>query len=279
VTSLGFFGATVAGGVLGPVALMYGLSLSQVSAASLALNMEAVLTAGIAWVVFREHFDHRIFLGMCLIVLGGVVLTFDRSAGMNFGLVLVVLACLFWGIDNNLTRKVSHGDVLVLTAIKSLVAGATNLGIASFVQWSNPSGPDFVKAGLVGFLGYGLSICFFILSLRKLGTARTGAVFSTAPFVGALISVFLLSEPLSPQLAVAALLMGIGVWLHLTESHSHDHTHEEMEHSHSHTHDEHHQHKHMAEDPPGEPHTHKHRHEKLTHSHRHFPDLHHRHSH
>jgi hypothetical protein len=134
-------------------------------------------------------------------------------------------------------------------------------------------------AALVGFVGYGVSLALFVLALRHLGSARTGAYFSTAPFIGALAAVVGLGEPVSVQLAAAGALMGFGVWLHLTERHEHEHVHEPMVHNHAHVHDMHHQHAHKPGDPPGEPHTHEHRHEWLRHTHPHVPDMHHTHRH
>jgi hypothetical protein len=133
--------------------------------------------------------------------------------------------------------------------------------------------------GVVGFFGYGVSLILFLLGLRHLGTARTGAYFPLAPFIGALLSVVLLHDPVSLRLFTAAGLMALGLWLHLSERHEHAHAHEAMKHEHSHVHDEHHQHSHSASDPPGEPHTHVHHHESLVHKHPHYPDLHHRHTH
>jgi hypothetical protein len=133
--------------------------------------------------------------------------------------------------------------------------------------------------GVVGFLGYGVSLALFVLALRDLGTARTGAYFSLAPFVGAVLAIIMLGEPLSVQLVVAGGLMGFGLWMHLAEQHEHQHAHEAMEHEHRHRHDAHHQHEHAQSDPSGEPHTHWHRHAPLVHRHPHYPDLHHRHGH
>jgi hypothetical protein len=136
-----------------------------------------------------------------------------------------------------------------------------------------------LAAGVVGFLGYGVSLALFVLALRHLGTARTGAYFSTAPFVGAIVAVIALGEPVTVTLMAAAVLMAAGVWLHVTEHHEHEHVHEPLMHAHAHVHDEHHQHRHGPEDPPGEPHTHPHRHGGLRHTHPHVPDMHHQHRH
>ncbi len=274
-------GATLFGGMLGPVLLMLGLSTTPASTASLLLNLEGVFTALLAWFAFKENFDRRIFLGMVAILAGGVILSWQSSGPLTLpiGALAVAGACLCWGIDNNLTQKVSAGDPVQVTAIKGAVAGSVNLAIALLMGAKLPGMPALAGSLVVGFLGYGCSLVLFVLALRHIGTARTGAYFSLAPFVGAVVSIVLLAEPVGARFVAAAALMGVGVWLHLTERHEHEHTHERLEHSHRHVHDLHHQHEH----PPGadlrEPHTHPHVHEPLTHTHPHYPDIHHRHEH
>ena len=277
-------GAIAFGGALGPLLLMIGLTHTPASAASLLLNMEGVFTALLAWFVFRENFDRRIALGMLAIVVGGILLSWEGrvSWGGITGPFAVAGACLCWAIDNNLTQKVSAGDPVQIAMLKGVVAGGVNSAIAFFFGATLPSAPTIAAALVVGFLSYGVSLVFFVLALRSLGTARTGAYFSTAPFVGAMLSLIVFRERPSSLLIVAAALMAIGVWLHLTERHEHEHTHEAMEHDHAHVHDEHHQHVHTDLDPPVTdpvPHTHRHRHERMVHSHAHYPDIHHRHSH
>ena len=274
-------GAVVFGGMLGPVLLMLGLRVTPAATASLLLNLEGVFTALLAWFVFRENFDRRIALGMLLIVAGGMLLSWQGSGGLGLpiGSLAVAGACLCWGIDNNLTQKVSAGNPFQVAAIKGAVAGSVNLALALALGASLPPLRAGAGALVVGFLGYGVSLALFVLALRHIGTARTGAYFSTAPFVGAAVSLILLREPVGMPFFAAAVLMGTGVWLHLTERHEHPHHHERLVHTHRHVHDEHHQHAH----PPGidaaEPHTHEHVHEPVTHTHRHYPDIHHRHSH
>lgn len=278
-------GAVLAGGIVGPVLLMTGLRYTDASSASLLLNMEGVLTALLAWFVFREQFDRRIFIGMLLIILAGALLSWPMAGSIEgsrtgWGALGVVAACLCWAIDNNLTRKVSASDAVQIAAIKGLVAGAVNLSFAFFwLRLSLPSIDSLAIGGAVGILGYGLSLVLFVLALRGLGTARTGAYFSMAPFVGAAISLIMLGERPEPMFWIAAALMAAGIWLHLTERHSHLHTHELTTHTHPHRHDAHHQHRHDFAWDGKEPHTHPHKHESLTHAHPHFPDIHHRHSH
>ena len=270
----------LAGGVVGPVLLMIGLATTAASSAALLLNLEGLATMAIAWVVFKENVDRRLLLGAFAILAGAVLLSWRGGpAGLGLGALAIAGACVAWGIDNNLTRKLSSADPVQIAAIKGLVAGTVNLSLAFSQGASLPSASTLAAAGVVGFFGYGVSLVLFVLALRHLGTARTGAYFSTAPFLGAGLALVLFTEPVSIQLAVAAVLMGIGVYFHLSERHEHEHTHEALDHEHRHSHDEHHQHAHNPNDPPGEPHTHWHHHAPMRHKHPHYPDLHHRHRH
>jgi len=275
-------GAIATGGIVGPTLLMYGLARTSAADASLLLNLEAVLTALLAWVVFHENADRRIVLGMALIVAGGVVLAWRQVDGgrtSTTGVLAVSAACLCWAVDNNLTRKVSTIEPIFIAGTKGLAAGITNVGLALAFGATRPSPLLIAAAATVGFAGYGVSLVLFILALRGLGSARTGAYFSTAPFVGAAIAIAVLHEPTSPAFWGAAALMAAGVWLHLTERHEHDHHHELLVHTHSHRHDAHHEHTHAFPWNGREPHTHEHRHGPLTHSHPHYPDIHHQHRH
>ncbi len=274
-------GAIITGGMLGPALLMWGLSRMSASGVSLLLNAEGVFTALLAWFVFRENFDRRIALGMVLIVTGAVVLSWPGNAGVVEILpALAVLgACLAWAIDNNLTRKVSLGDALYIAMTKGLAAGVTNLALALMAGAALPSATIAIAAGFLGLFSYGLSLVLFVVALRELGTARTGAYFSVAPFAGALIAIVILEEPVTIPLAAAGVLMALGVWQHLKERHEHQHAHVPIEHEHEHTHDAHHQHAHAESLAPDERHRHWHRHERMTHKHPHYPDAHHRHDH
>jgi drug/metabolite transporter (DMT)-like permease len=274
-------GAIACGGVLGPVLLMVGLAHTTAATTSLLLNLESVLTATLAWLVFREHTDRRIVTGMALIVAGGVVLAWSDQATATPGIGSVALAgaCLAWAIDNNLTRKVSASDALFIAGSKGLVAGCVNTGLGLAMGTSWPALQWVSVALLTGFVGYGLSLVFFVLALRGLGAARTGAYFSVAPFVGAALSVALFGESTNLMFWVATGLMAAGVWLHFTEHHAHAHEHMALSHVHLHRHDDHHQHTHDFDCDGVESHTHAHLHTQMQHRHAHFPDVHHRHSH
>lgn len=277
-------GAVLAGGVAGPVLLLLGLARIPASAASLLLNAEGVFTALLAWFVFRENVNSRVALGMGAIVAGGIVLSWPGQvnwAGWQPTL-LVALACLAWAVDNNLTRKVSLADASWIAMVKGLAAGATNLALALVLGATWPSLLVVVAAAAVGFASYGASLALFVVGLRELGTARTGAYFSVAPFFGALLAIVLLGDAISAPLLIAGALMALGVALHLSERHAHGHAHEPMTHVHEHVHgegDPHHDHVHQPPVAPGTRHSHEHRHQAMVHSHAHFPDAHHRHGH
>ncbi len=273
-------GAVAAGGVVGPVLLMFGLTRMPASGASLLLNAEAVFTALLAWFVFRENFGRRVVWGMLAIVAGALVLSWPAEVrlGHAWPALAVLGACLAWGIDNNLTRKVSLNDATWIAAVKGLAAGSVNLGLAAALGAPVPAAPALAAAMVLGVFAYGISLSLFVVGLRHLGAARTGAYFSVAPFFGALLALPLLDEPWSARLGAAGALMAVGVWLHLSERHSHEHAHQRLEHEHEHEHDAHHAH-HAVAPPPDVRHTHRHVHEPTVHAHEHFPDAHHRHRH
>ncbi|SEP33376.1 Permease of the drug/metabolite transporter (DMT) superfamily [Rhodospirillales bacterium URHD0017] len=274
-------GAIIAGGVVGPLLLMLGLTRTEAGTASLMLTLEGVATALMAWFIFHENFDRRIALGMACLVAGAAALSWSEQPTLSslIGPLAIVSACVAWGLDNNLTRKVSLADPLQIVELKGLIAGPCNIALGLWMGGALPGPGPIALAGLVGMVGYGASLALFVLALRHLGAARTGAYFSTAPFFGAAAAVLALGEPVTAQLLVAAALMAVGVWLHITEHHEHVHVHDPMEHEHAHTHDEHHRHDHGPSEPVGEPHAHQHRHAPLEHAHHHTPDEHHRHRH
>jgi drug/metabolite transporter (DMT)-like permease len=271
----------LSGGVAGPLLLLAGLRSTPASTASLLLNLEGIFTLAIAWTVFRENVDLRVGIGAAAILAGALLLSWSGSVegGLGWGALAIGAACLAWAIDNNLTRKLSSADPLQIAMVKGLAAGVVNVGLAAALQPQWPAAPTVLVAGVVGFLGYGVSLTCFVLALRHLGAARTGAYFSLAPFVGAAIAIVGFSDPVTPVFLAAAALMGLGLYLHLVEDHAHEHVHDPLTHEHRHSHDAHHQHAHGPGDPGGEPHTHVHVHARVVHRHPHYPDIHHRHSH
>ncbi len=273
-------GAVIAGGIVAPVLLLWGLTGTGASEASLLLNLEGVVTVFIAALLFREAVGGRVWAAAVLMLAAGLVLSWRPQAELKFSLhaVAIVGACICWALDNNLTRKISANDPVVLAMIKGLTAGSFNLALAFALGLHFPASATLAGALVLGFLGYGISLVLFILALRHLGAARTASHFGTAPFIGAAIAIFVLGEPFTLSFGVALALMVAATWLVLTELHAHEHVHENLAHSHRHTHDEHHQHAHNGNEGP-EPHTHRHEHPPMAHTHPHLPDLHHRHHH
>jgi drug/metabolite transporter (DMT)-like permease len=270
----------VSGGAIGPVLLMIGLTTTPASSTALLLNLESLATMVIAWVVFRENVDRRLLVGAAAILAAAVLLSWQGGpGGFGLGAIAIAGACVAWGLDNNLTRKLSAADPVRIALIKGLVAGAVNLALALMAGAYLPTISALGGAMLVGFLGYGVSLVLFVLGLRHLGAARTGAYFSMAPFIGAILAVAMFDEPITARLIGASFLMAIGLYLHLSEAHEHEHEHEAIDHEHRHIHDAHHRHSHAANDPVGEPHSHWHRHVPMVHKHPHYPDTHHRHEH
>jgi drug/metabolite transporter (DMT)-like permease len=273
-------GAVIAGGVVAPILLLWGLAGTSASGASLLLNLEGVITTLVAAALFREAVGRRVWMAAALMLAAGLMLSWQPQAEFNLSLhaFAIVGACFCWALDNNLTRKISAADPVVLAMVKGLSAGSFNLVLALALGLPVPAPVTLALALALGFLGYGVSLVLFILALRHLGSARTAAHFSTAPFIGAAIAIFALGEPFTAAFGVALALMVAATWLVLTEQHAHEHIHEYMAHSHRHVHDEHHRHAHCGDEGP-EPHAHWHEHPPMTHRHPHLPDLHHRHTH
>ena len=240
--------AIACGGVVGPALLMLGLASTSAATASLLLNMEGVLTALLAWFVFKENAGRRVVVGMALVVAGGLLLSWPGPvAGTSpggMGAALIVGACLCWALDNNLTRQVANSDALFIAGLKGVVAAVVNIGLALALGQSLPPWSLVAPVLLIGFLGYGISLALFVLALRGLGAARTGAYFGAAPFMGAAMAIGVFGETTSPLFWGAVLLMAAGLWLHLTERHEHPHWHGSLLHSHPHFPDVDHRHEH-----------------------------------
>ena len=275
-------GVVVAGGLLGPVLMLLGLQRVTALTGSLLLNLEAPFTVLLAVVVFKEHLGRYAAAAAGFILAGALVLKLEPGAlgADTAGVVLLAAACLCWGIDNNLTQRLSLKDPFAIVRVKTLAAGSVNTLLGFAVGGAVL--PPLSIAGavlLVGCLGYGVSVVLDAFALRLVGAAREAAYFATAPFLGALASLPLFGDSLRWFDGLAMLFMAAGVVLLLCERHGHRHTHDAMQHEHLHVHDAHHLHEHDAQAPPGEPHNHQHRHDALEHDHPHLPDAHHRHKH
>lgn len=275
-------GAVLAGGVIAPLCLVYGIKYGKASEVALLLNLETVATTIIAWLIFKEQVSRYVWVGKVLIVLASafIILKAPESLAFSSSGILVVLACIFWGIDNNLTRDVDDLPATALAAIKGYGAGLFNITLAAVLGFGAIEIHQIGGALLIGALSYGASLVLFIGALRKIGSARSSTYFAVGPFIGVLASLILLNEQPPALFWFAATLMIAGVLCLYRERHEHPHTHEAVTHRHQHTHDqdEHHRHPH-GEGDDLETHDHSHVHEQLSHTHVHWPDTHHRHVH
>lgn len=270
---------TMLGGVIAPVLLLVGLDRVSGVAGSLLLNLEAVLTLGLALVLFGEHLDRRAAAGAAAVVAAAVVLGVSggQSKADIVGILAITAACACWAIDNNLTQRLSGRDPVAIVRTKAVVAAAMNIGLAFALGSSGPAGWVVVAAMTLGAGAYGLSVVFDAYALRFVGAAREAAFFATAPVFGVATAVVVLGESVGLGEGVAIAIMGVGIYLLVSEDHLHDHAHEVLHHDHRHRHDDgHHDHLHL--DPVDE-HAHSHHHVALSHNHRHVSDAHHHHRH
>lgn len=269
------------GAVLGPVALAWGLQRTSGTGASLMLTLEALFTALLAWRLYGETMDRRVWAAMLLLLAGGVLLIEDQgltSGGQWLGLLAVLAATAAWGMDNTLSRALAERDPGQVVLAKAALGATATLLLAGATDEPLPSWSAAAGLAAVGATGYGLSLRFYLLAQREFGAARTGSVFAFAPFIGATLAFAMGDRSASWGMALGGLLMLAGVALHLAEAHDHEHEHEALEHEHAHRHDDgHHDHHHDV--MPSGAHSHAHRHEPIRHRHAHVPDVHHMHDH
>lgn len=272
-------GAVVFGGLLGPLLLVIGLSHTTAATASLLLNLEMVATTLLAAWLFHEHIGRRTATGTVLVMASGCVLGWSGNPDARLGALLIVAACVCWGIDNCVTASLDQVSPASVTLVKGVVAGSTNVAIGLVIGGSFPAAGTTTAALVIGMLGYGISITVWVAGARDLGAARGQLVLSAAPFIGVLVAWVVFGDPLTTAEVIAVVVAGAGVLCVIGSGHEHDHSHEPIDHTHEHRHDDgHHLHDHHGLDP-ARPHTHRHEHRELVHAHPHVPDLHHRHDH
>jgi drug/metabolite transporter (DMT)-like permease len=277
------------GAVIGPVTLAWGLQRSSGTGASLMLTLEALFTALLAWRLYHETMDRRVWAAMLLLLAGGIALVLDQGrlgGAPAWGLLAVAVATAAWGVDNTLSRALAERDPSQVVMAKGAIGAAATALLALLTSEPLPGAVTALSLFAIGATGYGLSLRCYLLAQRAFGAARTGSVFAFAPFIGAAVAVSLGDRAPGWLMAAGGVLMLTGVLLHLAESHAHEHVHDALEHEHAHRHDDgHHDHPHEypLDDPhdpmPQGPHSHPHRHDPARHSHAHVPDVHHTHRH
>jgi drug/metabolite transporter (DMT)-like permease len=273
-------GAIASGGIVAPICLMFGLQVTSGFSASLFLNLEGIATAVIAIFFFHENAGKRLWLALLCMTIAGILLAWNTEQN-HFNIVgplLITMACLGWGIDNNLTRRISEKDPIQIVMLKGVIAGTISLSMAFLLGERISFNGQLLFALLLGAFSYGISLVFFVKALKGLGSSRTGVFYSFGPFIGALASIIILKEWLGWLMFPAIVLMMVGVWLIIYERHSHEHYHQVVEHNHLHRHDDlHHNHTHTEKVP--DTHAHVHTHAEISHEHAHWPDTDHQHTH
>ncbi len=271
--------AVFLGGCVAPVLLLLGLAAAPAASVSLWLNLETVATALLAWAFFKEPMTAKTWAAVALVSAAGGLLISPSGFALVPAAGLVALSCACWGLENNLVSVIDGYTPAQITFAKGLVAGVLNLGLGIALE-GRPTDARFMLLGIgIGTLGYGVSILLHIAGSHHLGATRAQALFSTAPFVGMLISWTVLREAIEGAQLLAAVVMAAGIALMLTGRHAHEHRHQAMNHTHDHVHDDHHGHAHDEPVAAGARHAHVHDHVTETHAHHHDPDLHHRHDH
>lgn len=273
-------GIVIFGGLLGPVFLLLGLNSAASASVSIWLNMELVATAILGVLFFKDHLDKPAILGVALTLIAGILVTIQDGLSSFLPALFVTFACFSWGIDNHLTAIVDGASPRMITFIKGLFAGSTNLVIGTILSGKGIPAGFLGLSLLVGVVSYGVSIVFYITSAQQLGATRSQILFSTGPFWGVLVAFLILGDPISIFTIIAMVLLGLGIVFTNLLVHEHQHLHAAVAHVHLHAHEDgHHNHEHDAPVEEGARHSHLHTHETVDHSHKHYPDLHHRHTH
>ena len=265
--------------IAAPILLMLGLTMTSSANASLLNNFEIVATSLIAFFVFREVISRHLRIALILVVLSSIILGYEGSGSFLFnkGSLLVLGACICWGIENNCTRKLSSKSSAEIVIIKGIFSGLGSLIVAFICGEPLPQLQWILIILLLGFVSYGLSINFYILAQKDLGAAKTGAYYAAAPFIGVLFSLVILGERpafqfyigLAVMLAATVFIIRDTVTLQHDHPHTHTHTHEHLHDGVAHTHEHTHTHTHL----------HTHGEDESTHTHAHHVLEEHTHTH
>jgi drug/metabolite transporter (DMT)-like permease len=201
--------------VIAPILLLMGLSSSPAASASLLNNFEIVATTAIAMALFREKVHPSVRWAIVIITLSSVILSVEDWSALRFSLgsVLILGATVAWGLENNLTRQLSHRDPLQIVFIKGLGSGLGSLMLAMMWGMGSPTVWTIGLALGLGFVAYGLSIAFYVRAQRDLGAAKTSAYYAVAPFIGMVVGWILFDDVLQPSFWIALGLMTLGTVL------------------------------------------------------------------
>lgn len=201
--------------IVAPICLMTGLNVTTAANASLLNNFEIVATSVIALVLFKEKIGVKLWIGILSITLSCMILSFEdiTSLSFSYGSLLVLLAAVCWGFENNCTRKISSKDPLQIVLLKGIFSGSGSIAIGLCAGERVTDLWSIIAACGVGFVAYGLSIYFYVYAQRLLGAARTSAYYAVAPFIAAIFSLIIFKEIPTISYFVSIIFMAIGAWL------------------------------------------------------------------
>lgn len=200
--------------IAAPICMLIGLNATTAANASLLNNFEIVATALIALVVFRERISKRLWMGILFVTLSSVILSFEdvMSLEFSYGSLFVLLAAVFWGLENNCTRKLSSCDPLEIVLLKGIFSGIGSIVIGLVIGERLMNLWSVIAVMAVGIVSYGLSIYFYVHAQRLLGAARTSAYYAVSPFIAAFLSILIFGQIPEVTYFIALILMAIGAW-------------------------------------------------------------------
>ena len=200
--------------IAAPICMLIGLNATTAANASLLNNFEIVATALIALVVFKERISKRLWTGILFLTLSSVILSFEDVTSLEFsyGSLFVLLAAVFWGLENNCTRKLSSCDPLEIVLLKGIFSGIGSIVIGLVIGERLVNLWSVIAVMAVGIVSYGLSIYFYVHAQRLLGAARTSAYYAVSPFIAAFLSILIFGQIPEVTYFIALILMAVGAW-------------------------------------------------------------------
>ena len=200
--------------IAAPICMLIGLNATTAANASLLNNFEIVATALIALVVFKERISKRLWMGILFVTFSSVILSFEDFSSLEFsyGSLFVLLAAVFWGLENNCTRKLSSCDPLEIVLLKGIFSGIGSIVIGLVLGERLMNLWSVIAVMALGIVSYGLSIYFYVHAQRLLGAARTSAYYAVSPFIAAFLSILIFGQMPEVTYFIALMLMAVGAW-------------------------------------------------------------------
>lgn len=200
--------------IAAPICMLIGLNATTAANVSLLNNFEIVATALIALVIFSERISKRLWMGIFFVTLSSVILSLEDVTSLEFsyGSLFVLLAAVFWGLENNCTRKLSSCDPLEIVLLKGIFSGTGSIVIGLVIGERLMNLWSVIAVMAVGIVSYGLSIYFYVHAQRLLGAARTSAYYAVSPFIAAFLSILIFGQIPEVTYFIALILMAVGAW-------------------------------------------------------------------